>query len=227
MKDNSVIYIGRKFGRLTIVRRSDKIVPKNVVWVCKCDCGNTVEVIASSLRKGDTKSCGCLRQEIMKNNPHNHHLCKTRLYVVWTNMKNRCYDEKNEKYKDYGKRGIKVCDEWLGTDGFVEFYKWAYSNGYNDKAPKGQCTLDRIDVNGNYEPSNCRWVSNSIQALNKRNTIYLTIHGIKKPLVEWCREYHVNCGMVRRRIYKGMNDYDALTIPSRRTQLNEKPIPQI
>ena len=214
-KDTSKIYEGRKFGRLTVLERSTKIVPKNVVWICKCDCGEIIEVTASSLRRGNTKSCGCLRREMMSNKPHDHHLCKSRLYVVWTQMKNRCYDSKNAKYKDYGARGITITDEWLGKDGFITFYKWAYANGYDDSVPKGQCTLDRIDVNGNYEPSNCRWVSNDVQALNKQNTVYLTIDGVTKPLIVWCREYGVNDSMVRRRIYKGMDAYEALTKPSR------------
>lgn len=221
-RDYSPIYPGRRFGRLTVIERSKTIIPKNVLWVCKCDCGNILEVAGNSLRSGNTKSCGCLKLEMASNKPHDHHLCKSRLYVVWNLMKHRCLDPKDNKYKDYGGRGIEICPEWLGTDGFVAFYNWAYANGYDDSAPKGQCTLDRIDVNGNYEPDNCRWVSNSEQALNKRNTVYLTINDVTKPLMLWCREYGVSDSMVRRRIYKGMDPYSALTKPSRYKERLEK-----
>lgn len=98
-----------------------------------------------------------------------HGGCYDRLYKVYANIKNRCYNENSNDYQYYGARGIKICAEWLND--YTAFKKWAYANGYNDSAQYGQCTIDRIDVNGNYEPSNCRWVSMSIQSKNRRNVI--------------------------------------------------------
>lgn len=206
---------GKRFGRLLVIRKSDKVMPRNVVWLCKCDCGNLTEVTSGSLVKGNTRSCGCLRKETSSNKPNDHHLSKSRLYIIWRNMKNRCYKVSDAKYESYGGRGIRVCNEWLGTQGFLNFRKWALGNGYDENSERLQCTIDRIDVNGNYEPSNCRWVSNAIQSWNKRNSRYYTIDGQKKCLAEWCKIYNVNYSMVYRRLDKGMDIIEALSKPSR------------
>ena len=208
---------GKRFGRLLVIRKSDKVMPRNVVWLCKCDCGNLIEVTSGSLVKGNTRSCGCLRKETSSNKPSDHHLSKTRLYVIWRNMKDRCYNVKSAKYSSYGERGIKVCDDWLGAQGFLNFREWAFANGYDENADRFECTIDRIDVNGNYEPSNCQWVSNAFQSRNKRNTKYFIIDGQKKCLAEWCDIYNVAYSMVLRRLYNGMSIVEALTKPSRAT----------
>ena len=130
----------------------------------------------------------------------------TRLYRIWANMKTRCYNAKSESYIYYGGRGVTICPEWLND--FQTFYKWSILNGYADNL-----TIDRIDVNGNYEPSNCRWVTVAIQSNNRRNNHFVTIDGITKTLSEWCIHYGVNYKTVRDRLRRGWNYIDALQKP--------------
>lgn len=160
---------GQKFGRLLVLKDAGKRRHSYVVWLCQCDCGNTVEVISDSLRSGNTRSCGCLHDECavekirgVKCKPK-HGLSHHRLFGILNGMKTRCYNENNKDFKDYGGRGIKICDDWLSD--FKNFYDWAISNGYQD-----DLTIDRIDVNGNYEPSNCKWSTRAEQSRNQRRT---------------------------------------------------------
>ncbi len=159
---------GQRFGKLFVIEQTDsKITPsgqKQRQYVCKCDCGNTVIVRSLSLRKGEAKSCGCLRVEQAKENlktiKPKHGLRFTRLYGIWKNMIQRCYNPKAVHYDRYGGRGIKICNDW--KDDPETFYKWAMSNGYTD-----ELTIDRINNDGNYEPSNCRWITMKEQAQNR------------------------------------------------------------
>lgn len=161
-----------RYGRLFVIKpifEAGKHGQTKVKWLCKCDCGNEVIKTGKNLRQGITHSCGCLHKEsLAKRNKDNasHRSGKTRLYGVWRGMKQRCLDSNRKEYPNYGGRGISICDEWL--DSFESFQNWAYSSGYDEHAPYGKCTLDRIDVNGNYEPSNCRWVDAEVQASNRR-----------------------------------------------------------
>lgn len=168
--------VGERFGRLVVLSRAeDYIAPngkKHIRWKCLCDCGKETVVDVCQLAQGHTKSCGCLHSELLRAGNIKHGGCYDRLYKVYANMKNRCYNQNSNDYQYYGARGIEICTEWL--DDYATFKKWAYANGYNDNAQHGQCTIDRIDVNGNYEPSNCRWVSMSIQSKNRRNVINKT-----------------------------------------------------
>lgn len=162
---------GQTFGRLTVLSRADDSVFKNgsrhVRWNCICNCGKEIIVDVTQLVTGHTKSCGCLRTDLLGKSNLKHGGYHDRLYKVFYNMKNRCYNENAGDYKYYGGRGITICDEWINS--YESFKQWAYANGYDDSAPKGQCTLDRIDVNGMYEPSNCRWVDMATQSRNRRN----------------------------------------------------------
>lgn len=193
---------GKTFGRLTVIQRDkDYIQPSGqhkVMWLCECICGNKISVQAYFLKKGYTKSCGCLRKENSKKIHIKHGLYYTKIRGIWGNIKQRCYNKNSSSYKYYGERNIKICDEWLNNEnGFINFYNWAMHNGY-----KEGLTIDRINVNGNYEPSNCRWSNNITQANNKRNNIYIEYKNETKTLAEWCKELNMNYNTVRTRIYE-------------------------
>ena len=155
---------GQRFGRYTVLRR-DKTVGKTVYWLCKCDCGTIKSVCGSNLRSGAIRSCGCLKREqtVARNYKHGHSY--DRLFSVWKGMLTRCGNPNADNYRYYGARGIKVCDEWHE---FKPFYDWAMANGYDPNAGKNQCTLDRIDNDGDYSPANCRWSDWQTQCENRR-----------------------------------------------------------
>ena len=163
---------GMKFGRLTAIR---KVGTTNgggrcskSIWLCKCDCGNEKEVLRNSLVSGNTNSCGCLETEVKKTMHLKHGMAKTRLWKIWCGMKERCNNPNNQDYPYYGGRGIKVCDEWLND--FQMFHDWAIKNGYTD-----ELTIDRIDNDSNYEPSNCRWATRKEQTRNRSITKKISI----------------------------------------------------
>lgn len=188
---------GQKFNRLTAI---DYV--GNQRWLCKCDCGKEKIVDAYALRHGKTKSCGCLHDEMARMNsfvegcPHykTHGASYTRLYREWLSMRNRCRPSYHG-HNSYYDKGVVVCEEWKK---FEVFQEWALKNGYSD-----ELTLDRIDVNGNYEPNNCRWVDNITQQNNRSNNAYITIDGITKTLKQWADFYNLNYGMVKMRYQKG------------------------
>lgn len=167
---------GQKFGKLTVLKRASNSLTDETRFLCLCDCGNTVIVHKQHLLSGHTKSCGCLKH-VKK-----HGLSDKRLYHIWKGMLKRCYNVKLKEYKHYGGRGISVCEEWLDSiDGMKNFYDWAMANGYDENAKQWDCTIDRIDNNGNYEPNNCRWASIKEQANNKRNNVSVNYKGVIYP----------------------------------------------
>ena len=159
---------GQKYGRLTVVCRNGSNESKRALWLCKCECGNEITVIGDLLRNGHVQSCGCLLSEYRKDKMTKHgygkHSEVDRLYRVWRGMKTRCYSKNAKSYKWYGGRGIKVCEEWHD---YTKFREWALQNGYDENAKKGECTIDRINPDGDYEPNNCRWVGMDVQLKNK------------------------------------------------------------
>ena len=199
--------IGKKYGLLTIEKPYNG---SNKRFVCKCECGNIRIAYVSQLETG-IKSCGCLSKKMFTGNS------KTRLYGIWANMKKRCYIKTNPCYKHYGGRGIKMCDEWIGENGFDSFREWSMNHGYSD-----ELTIDRIDVNGNYEPSNCRWITWKEQHDNTRRTVRIEVDGVTKTALEWSLVYGVNPKNITRRIREGIDPKIAVTVKNTRYYTLEK-----
>ena len=209
---------GQRFGRLVVLGRASNKIRKNgrakTMWRCKCDCGNEKVINAESLKSGATKSCGCLNAEMRSQVPITHGYTKgghkERLYGVWRNIISRCEYPKQKVYKYYGGRGISICEEWHN---YAVFRDWAYANGYDEKAVRGDCTIDRLDNNGNYEPSNCRWVSLKTQMRNRSDNRLITYNGETKPVVDWAEQMGLSPQTVYCRLNEGWSEADAITIP--------------
>lgn len=151
----------------------------------------------------NTQSCGCLKSNLVSKRNTKHNLSSDPLYKIYTGMKNRCYNSNDPNYKKYGEKGITICDEWLGENGVCNFFDWAYENGYYyEKLPNGRTllTIDRIDNNKGYSPSNCRWVTNEVQARNKKNTVYVEVNGEKVNLREYAEEHNIPFMTIYNRI---------------------------
>ena len=191
MKD----YTGIKSGRLTVIGFDHKTKTNHVYVKCRCECGNETVVRASSILRKITQSCGCLGREKSKEKATKHGMFGTRIYNIWAGFRRRCYDKKVDAYKWYGAKGITYCKEW---DKFENFYEWAKNNGYND-----DLTIDRIDVNGNYCPENCRWIPIEEQARNKTSNTVVEYNGEKRCLSEWAEEYNINYETLLTRIRRG------------------------
>jgi len=190
---------GEKFGRLTVLKfhstRNKKSDKERSRWLCKCECGNEVIVVGSSLRNGKTSSCGCLNKEIVKRMFTTHGMSANPLYFVWKNMLERCSNEDLKVYKHYGGRGISVCAEWEDINTFME---WANENGY-----KEGLEIDRIDNDGDYIPNNCRFTTRKEQMLNTRRNIKVMINGVTKSVSEWAEEYDMKVNTLQYRYHRG------------------------
>lgn len=217
--------IGQVFGRLTVIDEAPrKKLPCgdfHTMWKCKCECGNIVIVNASNLKRGITKSCGCLRTELESSRATTHGFTKNyqveRLYKIWSAIKLRCYNRNHKSYQNYGARGITVCDEWRKD--YCAFRNWALENGYDESAKFGDCTIDRIDVNGPYSPENCRWANAIEQQNNTRKNHFITYNGQTKSIAEWARETGIASDTIYQRIGKlGWDPVDAITKPMRKVR---------
>lgn len=194
---------GQRFGKLTVIS-FDHRGSKKTYWNCSCDCGGKRTVSSDHLKSGEIIDCGCYKRHVahMKKNP----IYNTRLYRIWSLMKERCFNEKRKEYPNYGGRGIRVCDEWMNSESFIN---WSLSNGYKDGL-----TLDRIDNNGNYCPDNCRWVDRKVQGLNKRNNRYITHNGETKTITQWAKDSNLPYHIIKKRIdILGWSFEDAISKP--------------
>ena len=191
MSEN-IVKVGDTFGQWLVLSVDEK-APRGTrrYALCKCSCGNERKVACWKLKSGKSKSCGCWRSGA-KYHP--------RLYRVWQNMLARCSNPNNKKYQDYGARGIVVCPEWHSFPNFVE---WSYSYGYDENSEYGECTIDRIDVNGNYEPNNCRWVDLKIQGNNKRNNVLIEYNGENHTITEWSEKLNIPRHTIENRFRRG------------------------
>lgn len=207
---------GRKFGRLTVIKEEGRAKDRHVLWFCKCDCGNTCLVPSNVLKKGDTRSCGCLFEETQHIPKHiKHGESNTRLYQIWIDMRDRCRNKNNKRYYSYGGRGITVCEEW--RDNFQAFHDWAMANGYRE-----DLTIDRENVNGNYEPSNCRWKTRKEQNNNTTRSRYITYQGKTQTIAQWAEELNMPYNSLTSRLQSGWTVERALTEPTHKKKPSKK-----
>lgn len=209
--------VGQKFGRWTVIAqaepyRSREGSKKGTRWLCRCDCGNEKIVAATSLKKGRSKSCGCLHIEVNQSLTKHGHAGtirkgvlkgRSQLYNTWGRMKQRCSNPKVERYPRYGGRGITVCEEWQT---FKPFMEWALANGYEEGLQ-----IDRIDNNGNYEPENCRWVTPRENTHNTSRSINLTLNGETHSISEWAEITGIKAGTLYKRYHLGWSTQNILT----------------
>lgn len=196
---NFIDLTGKKFGEWTVIEKAEKATSGNYKWLCRCSCGNLKKVDGNSLRGGRSTKCVSCVEPYSKTK-----YSGKPIQVILKGMKQRCYYKKHNKYKDYGGRGIGIHQEWI--DNPVSFYDWAYDNGY-----KEGLSIERIDNNGNYEPSNCTFIEVNEQQQNKRKNNWITINGKTKILADWCKQFNINRNTVSSRVKRGMGYEEALT----------------
>ena len=199
---------GRRYGRLVVLERAANDKHQKAMWLCQCDCGNQIIVRGGTLRSGQQKSCGCYNKELQANfkGRYKHGGKDTRLYTIWKVMRQRCFNPHTTNYKNYGGRGITICEEW---NDFSRFREWALNNGYADNL-----SIDRINVDGNYEPQNCRWSTVVEQARNKRNTMMIYYKGKPTSVRQVAEEVGIEYGTLRGRIIRGWSVDRAINTPT-------------
>lgn len=188
---------GQRFGRLTVVAECGRR-NGSVTWKCQCDCGNVTEARSNHLRRGLIRSCGCLNKEVITKNGQS----RTHLYHVWQCIKDRCLNKNYAYWKNYGGRGVTVCEEWRD---FEKFRKWAMENGYREGL-----TIDRINNDGNYEPSNCRWTDQKTQTRNRRSNVPIEHNGERHCLSEWAEILGVPYARLHSRFRRGWTPTEIL-----------------
>lgn len=197
---------GQKIGKLYVVEKVGAW-DRQIWWKCKCECGTEKVMSGATLRRGKVKSCGCVYRETRREIAHmsiakeKHGDSFARLYFVWQDMKARCGNPNNISFKHYGGRGISVCDEWKSD--YLAFKKWSLENGYDENAKHGECTIDRIDKDGNYCPENCRWAGMKVQSNNRRNTPEATIDGVTATVSEWADKTGLPRSLIYSRYKRG------------------------
>lgn len=194
--------VGKKFNMLTVIRKSDKRNKNRIKWVCKCDCGNYAEVETGNLSSGSQKSCGCIKSEMISKSRTTHGMSKSPEYKTWHGIKYRCYSSNYKEPQYYQEKGITMCDRWLHS----------FENFYEDmgQRPSKSHSIDRIDSNGNYEPSNCRWATKEEQSSNTSRNILVDHNGEKITLMQLSKIKGVNYGSLNSAIKRGTDLCEAL-----------------
>jgi hypothetical protein len=204
---NALDIAGQKFNYLLAVSKTGERSGKHVVWEFLCDCGRNHRSTATDVKRGTTKSCGCMQGKIVSKIKTTHGATKnykqTRTYMIWCGMKKRCSNPNTKHYENYGGRGIKVCERWNSFENFL--------TDMGD-APLG-LSIDRIDNNGNYEPSNCRWATGKEQGANRRSTVLISAGGETKCVTEWALTVGISQGALWRRLKNGMPEEEAIFTP--------------
>lgn len=181
---------GRRFGKLVVLSENGR-ARKEVAWLCQCDCGKQSTVAGFNLRSGNTRSCGCHKMELPNLFQRRHGVSDTKIHRAWMGIRRRCENPKNAAWENYGGRGIRVCERWAVFENFM------YDMG---QPPSPTHEIDRIDVNGNYEPGNCRWITPKEQNRNKRNSILVEYNGRVQCLSAWGEEVGLCVGTLRQRL---------------------------
>ena len=194
---------GRVFGRLTVIERSGSGLP--VRWRCRCECGNETASFGTNLKAGTARSCGCLRDELVAVRMTKHGRHDTPEYQAWANAKSRCHNSHAQAFRNYGGRGIVMCDRW--RDDFAAFY------ADMGERPGHRYTLERIDNDGPYSPDNCRWATYSEQLRNTRQNRVLEFNGKRQPLMDWAIETGIAYNTLQSRLRTGHSIEQTLTAP--------------
>ena len=189
---------GKRFGKLIAIEIVGKDKSRNILWRCKCDCGNDVIVKACDLKRGHCKSCGCYQKEMASKANKTHGESHGKLHQVWLDMRARCRRKSHHAYKWYGQKGVSVCEEW--NNDYLSFQKWAFENGYKDGL-----TIDRIDGNGDYCPENCRWSTRKEQSNNISSCVYFDFMGERLNITQFCEKYDVSTGHFYKIARKNIN----------------------
>jgi len=197
---------GRRFGRLEVKELDHRSDKGHYYWKCLCDCGEEIVVYSSNLLSGDNVSCGCYHSKELSTRNYKHGFSKTRLEHIRKDMYRRCYAPKTVGYPRYGGRGIIMCDEWKNNP--ASFFEWAVNNGYEE-----HLTIDRINNNGNYEPSNCKWSTMKEQANNTRRNRYYTVNGLSKNINQWSNYLGIKVATLYGRLYSGWSEEKTFTTP--------------
>lgn len=208
---------GQRFNRLVVLRPEGRR-GRDKMWLCQCDCGNLIRASAGALRSGNPQSCGCRQREFARRlciSKTTHGMSNKRLYNIWHTMNQRCYYDKHIGWKFYGGRGITVCNEWKRFEPFME---WSLSNGYDS-----HLTIDRIDSDGDYEPSNCRWVTHKVQQNNRRSNTMLTHGGRTQTLTQWADELGIGCTTLHYRLAAGYASDDILSTQKNKYTRSRRP----
>lgn len=188
---------GFLYGRLTVIAKTDgRVKSGSVIWLCRCSCGKETIASGSVLQSGQKISCGCYFLEVAAAKGRAkkiHGMTNTKAYRSWSGMKQRCYNKKNQKFPEYGGRGISVCERWSSFENFIS----------DMGAPKEHESIDRVDVNGNYCPENCRWATQLEQQNNRRDNVIFEVNGERLTMAQYARKYGLNEDKIQQRLARG------------------------